>query len=242
MTSRNSERRSDRGDSQESTESDAMWIEDLPPREETGNPPSPPGRSRGIGWGWIFGVAAFVAIALVGMGAWGVHEMMQRELVRPIRTVFRDVSLMPNQSPRLAQPEQQIKLFYLVRGRALSPQTRELPRAAGAIERLHAIIEALRAPPDAGLIEGPLPPGTDVRGLYVLDGIVWLDLGETFRRPAEAGPLRERLTVYSLVNSLLLNNPQFQGVQFMIEGRPVQTAWGWLDLSSPLGPDLSMIH
>ena len=33
-----------------------------------------------------------------------------------------------------------------------------------------------------------------------------------------------------------------QGVRFMIEGETVETAWGWLDLSSPLAPDLSLVR
>ena len=81
-----------------------------------------------------------------------------------------------------------------------------------------------------------------MRGVYLLDGIIYLDLSQTFTRPEEPTPLGERLAIYSLVNSFMLNLQSLRGVQILIEGQIAQSAWGWLDISTPLGPDLSLIR
>jgi hypothetical protein len=92
-----------------------------------------------------------------------------------------------------------------------------------------------------------LPKGTSIRALYVVGNVLWLDMSPAFLKPDNPSPLMERLVVYSLVNSFLLNDPNpsqptVVGVCFMVDGKPIDSAWGWLDLSSPLGADLSLIR
>jgi hypothetical protein len=86
-----------------------------------------------------------------------------------------------------------------------------------------------------------LPGKTVIRAAYILDGIVWIDLSKDFQQPKNPSPLAERLTVYALVDTFLLNAPDLLGVRILVEGQPVSTAWGWLDLSAPLGINLSLI-
>ena len=134
-----------------------------------------------------------------------------------------------------------LQLYYIVRGEGLAPQTRQLRRPAQSVEHVYLIAREIQRPPETGLLRSPLPPGSHIRGLYLYEGIVWIDLDEPFLQPKDPSPQLERLVIYSLVNSFMLNDPTLQGVRFMIEGKPVETAWGWLDLSSPLGPDLSLL-
>ena len=48
------------------------------------------------------------------------------------------------------------------------------------------------------------------------------------------------MTVYSVVNSLTLNFPEIKGVQFLVEGKEIETIAGHLSLRQPISskPDL----
>ncbi|MCE5230346.1 GerMN domain-containing protein, partial [bacterium] len=107
--------------------------------------------------------------------------------------------------------------------------------------RIHQIARELGNPPGSGLMETPLLGGAP-RGLYLLSGIVYIDLNREFLQAPNQSPAMERLAIYSIVNSFMLNLPSLKGVQIMIDGQVVRSAWGWMDISSPLGPDLSLVR
>jgi len=46
--------------------------------------------------------------------------------------------------------------------------------------------------------------------------------------------------VYSVVDSLAVNFPQIRQVRIFVEGKPVDTLKGHLDLREPLEPDFSL--
>jgi hypothetical protein len=198
------------------------------------------GEGRGCSWFLIMGLA--LVLCVIGGVIWGVREIATRNMAKPLAQSFSDISLLP--APRI-EPEKgdmQIQIYYIIRGQALTADSRQIRKPATGIERMHLIAQQFTTPPKNGLLQSPLPEGTTIRGLYLVDGFVWLDLSAEFLNVKNPTPLQERLTIYALVNSFLLNDPTLKGVRIMIDGKPVSTAWGWLDLSSPLGPDLSLIH
>lgn len=126
---------------------------------------------------------------------------------------------------------------------------------SGLVSEVHEIFET-GAPGDrakqivADLIAGPtnelalraLPRGTDLRQIYVLDdGTAYVDFSEDFRAGASGGSTGELLTVYSIVDSVVLNVPEIKRVGILVNGRPIPTLNGHLDLSRPLRPDVSLI-
>lgn len=193
----------------------------------------------GLGWRpllWLSGLAVLAlacALLLRSVVAGGMADQWKR--------AFYDVSLLPTSGLQQTPPELQLQIYYIVGGQALAPQTRRLRKPAGGLERVYLVARELENPP-GGAFESPLPHGAKIRGLYILEGIVWVDLTGEFLNPALASPQSERLAIYSLVNSFMLNEPSLQGVRFMIDGRPVTSAWGYLDLSRPLGADLSLVR
>lgn len=198
------------------------------------------GQGRGCSWFLIMGLA--LVLCVIGGVIWGVREISSRNMAKPLAQSFNNISLLP--APRI-EPEKgnmQIQIYYIIRGQALAADSRQIRKPATGIERMHLIAQQFTTPPKSGLLQNPLPEGTTLRGLYLLDGIVWLDLSAEFLNVKNPTPLQERLSIYALVNSFLLNDPTLKGVRIMIDGKPVSTAWGWLDLSSPLGPDLSLIR
>ena len=102
----------------------------------------------------------------------------------------------------------------------------------------------------ADLISGPatdealraLPPGTRLRQVFVLDdGTAYVDFSSDLKQGIAGGSVEELLTVYSIVNSVILNIPEIRRVGILINGRPVDTLNGHLDLRRPLPPDSSII-
>jgi hypothetical protein len=216
---------------------DRYGEDDQPPEE--GRPYVRAGR--GCGWFVLLALSATLVLVL-GLG-FLINRISSQRLVQMIRQNFQEVSLTPTSaSVQPAQAERQLQIYYIVRGRALAPENRQLRNAATPAERIELISEEVSKPPATGFLQSPLPPGAIIRGKYVLGGVLWLDLSGDFLKAPNPTPLQERLAIYALVNSFMLNEPSLKGVQFMIDGKPVTTAWGWLDLSAPLGPDLALIR
>jgi spore germination protein GerM len=87
-----------------------------------------------------------------------------------------------------------------------------------------------------------VPPGTRLRQIYVLeDGTAYVDFSVDLRDGISGGSMEEILTVYSIVDSVALNVPEIQRVGILINGEPVESLNGHLDLRYPLSPDLSLI-
>lgn len=193
---------------------------------------------RGCSW-----LLVFVMLAILGVIAliyWGANRMIYTMIVKPSSVNYSMVSLLPTERIQIPSADLQLQIYYIAGGRALAPETRRLRKPATENERLRLITQELMQPPAGKLLENPLPGGTTIRGAYLLNNIAYVDLSIEFTKVDRPTPLRERLAIYALVNSIMLNNRSIQGVQIMIDGRPAATAWGWIDLTSPLGPDLAL--
>ncbi len=207
----------------------------------TGEPVPAAEQERG-GCGWMLLLAMIGVTALVGFGLWAAREIQQRNLAQPLLANFSGISALPTGSIRPAGPDAELKIYFIAREQFLAPQARMVPGGASDIERIHRIAHELESPPATGLLDSPLAGEVNIRGLYLLDRILYLDLTRDFQQRVAASPIQERLAVFSLVNSFMLNVQELGGVQLMIEGEMVPTAGGWLDLSTPLGQDLSLVR
>lgn len=103
----------------------------------------------------------------------------------------------------------------------------------------------------ADLISGPagegtlraLPPATRLRQAYVLrNGIAYLDFTADLKEDIGGGSMEEILAVYSIVNSIVVNIPGVRRVGILVNGRPLATLNGHLDLRRPLPADFSLIE
>lgn len=135
-----------------------------------------------------------------------------------------------------------IQVFYTTDGQTLTPYNLRPRRVMTPAQKDRlALRQLLKAEAIAGL-ESTIPEGTELRGFFRLQRTAYVDLSRDFVEAELRTPLREKLAVYSIVNSLALADPEIDGVQIMIEGKTVETAWGWLDCSTPLGANLSIIR
>jgi len=71
-------------------------------------------------------------------------------------------------------------------------------------------------------------------------GVAQINFDQAFLRDHPGGSSAEMMTVYAIVNSLTFNFPQIKQVQFLVEGKAIETIAGHLSLKQPVPsrPDL----
>jgi spore germination protein GerM len=138
-------------------------------------------------------------------------------------------------------------------------QLREVILYFGAPDGTHLVAESreLQDCPDEqqclqstlqGLINGPLGEGdpvlpvhTALRGISQDEqGLATVDFSADLVAGHPGGSMSELLTVYAVVDTLAVNFPYIRQVRFLVEGQPVETLKGHVDLRQPLAPDFSL--
>ncbi len=96
----------------------------------------------------------------------------------------------------------------------------------------------------AALIDGPvgdlvpiLPPRTRLLGVSEREGVATVDFNHALIRQHPGGSVSELLTAYGLINSLAENFPHIRQLRLLVEGEPVESLKGHVDLRQPLTPD-----
>ncbi len=124
----------------------------------------------------------------------------------------------------------------------LIAETRPLPGGKAPEDFGKAIVQALERGPQEGLIR-TIPAGTRVRALYLAQGgTAVVDLSESISENHPGGCKTEILTIYSLVNSLVLNIPEIESVKLLIGGREAMTLAGHVDLRFPFKANMLLIR
>ena len=117
----------------------------------------------------------------------------------------------------------------------LLPEERQVEERTDANSRARIILEELLSGPTDGL--PTIPEGTRVREVYFdSSGVAYVDFSRELRDNHGGGSAEELMTIDSVIHSLSRNLPQVQSVQFLIEGRPIATLTGHVDLTRPLYP------
>lgn len=124
----------------------------------------------------------------------------------------------------------------------LTAEERTLYHSDNPAEFAKIIIEAL--------IDGPrkefmrtIPAGTTIRALYVTrDGTAYVDISNTITDSHPGGIKSELFTIYSIVNSLILNIPEIDAVKILIGGRESMTLAGHIDLGFPFKANMLLIR
>jgi spore germination protein GerM len=104
------------------------------------------------------------------------------------------------------------------------------------------IIEALLKGPPEGFAR-TIPVGTSLRALYVTaEGICYVDLTDDIKEKHPGGVQSELLTIYSVVNSLILNVPEIKAVKILIGGNEATTLVGHIDLQNAIKANMLLIR
>jgi spore germination protein GerM len=124
----------------------------------------------------------------------------------------------------------------------LLSEERVITTAHTPIELGKRIMEALLQGPRTDLMQ-TIPAGTKLRAMFLTtNGTAYVDLTETVTEKHPGGCRSEIMTVYSIVNSLILNVPEIETVKILIGGRESITLAGHIDIRYPFKADMLLIR
>ena len=105
-----------------------------------------------------------------------------------------------------------------------------------------SIVEALIKGPQQGLSR-TIPAETAVRAVYLTpEGTCYLDLTSDIAEGHPGGITSELLSIYSIVNSLVLNVTEIEAVKILINGDESMTLAGHIDLQVPIKANMLLIR
>ena len=171
-------------------------------------------------------VAALMVVVL-GMGLYAWH-MRGRAAARPVAAAdTRPVA------PPAAGPTEQVTLFVAYDDvGVLRAQAARIPLPSVRQQRAEELLGALLAVYLDKNSPHPLPQGSDVRGVYLVDpGLAVIDMNAAFSDGHRSGVLSEELTIASLVQTLSANIPGILRVKILVEGKERETLAGHADLT-----------
>ena len=123
----------------------------------------------------------------------------------------------------------------------LVAEKKELVHSEDPIDLAKMIVE--------GLIKGPLelvrtlPPDTRLSALFIdSNNTAYVDFGDTLQERHPGGIRSEFFSVYSIVNSLVLNVPEITKVKILIAGREAQTLAGHIDIRFPFKANMLLVR
>lgn len=148
----------------------------------------------------------------------------------------------PSTAPSAAETRISVKLLFPSEAEpALVTEERGVTFSQELPRQLLLVLEELLRGSQAGHLS-PLPADAKVLAVFVTaEGLAYVDLSREAAVGLPGGSLDERLSVYSVVDTLAWNFPAVRRVQFLVDGKPAQTLAGHMDLSRPLLPDLTLI-
>lgn len=178
----------------------------------------------------------FLFLIIIGVGLFLAYQFRQE--------IFDSLKPLLEKKPekKTAVKEKKIVTLYFSEeeGEYLVGEKREIPKKESVEEEAkEAIIELIRGP--RGELIPTLPSQTELLGLQLDQrGLARVNFNRALTKNHPGGSSAEMMTVYSVVNSLTSNFPNIKRVQFLVEGKQVETIAGHLSLrqSVPPKPDL----
>ena len=136
-----------------------------------------------------------------------------------------------------------VHLYFANRkGRYLQAEQRKI-QAEDTGSAIEAIISALLEGPDNSELVSTIPAGSRLLHAFVTDdGTAYLDFNSELSRLHPGGVTAERLTLYAIVNSLVLNLDEVERVQLLFEGKPASTLSGHLDIRQAKTANLLIVR
>ncbi len=175
---------------------------------------------------FFIGVSVLLlAVFAMGLYAWHMRGRAAAVPVIPIDT-------RPVVAP-VAGPSERVILFVAYDDTGvLHAQTAYIPLPSVRQQRAEELLRALLALYLDKSSPHPLPQGSDVRSVYLVDpGLAVIDMNAAFADGHRSGVLSEELTIASLIQTLSANLPGIQRVKILVEGKERDTLAGHADLT-----------
>ena len=178
-----------------------------------------------------------VGLCIAAAGAWVMWARMRPQDTTEMQTTGGE-ALAP------ALPDKAVVHLYFAdpENTFLIAEERVLPGTSDPAALGKAIVNALIRGPETQLYR-TIPESTVLRALYVTsDGVAYVDLSRAVQQDHPGGSQMELLTVYAIVNTLVLNSNQIATVKLLIEGQEAETLAGHIHLHSPLKANMLLIR
>ncbi|MGB8986063.1 MAG: GerMN domain-containing protein [Candidatus Sulfotelmatobacter sp.] len=175
-----------------------------------------------------FFIALSVLLAAVlGMGIYAWH--MRGRAATPVASVDTRPVI-----PPVAGNTERVTLFVAYDDiGVLHAQSAQIPLPSVRQQRAEELLRALITVYLDKSSPHPLPPGSDIRSVYLVDpGLAVIDINAAFADGHRSGVLVEELTVASLIQTLSANIPGILKVKILVEGKQRDTLAGHADLSN----------
>ncbi|MBI5969772.1 MAG: GerMN domain-containing protein [Deltaproteobacteria bacterium] len=142
---------------------------------------------------------------------------------------------------RPAAEEKEIAVYFSsVDGLGLQAEKIRIKKGTVEEELNAALALLVKGPNEKGLGK-TLPDETKINGLKIKGHTVIVDFSPEISANHAGGSSGEIQTVYSIVNTVALNFPQFKDVQLLVDGKKAETLAGHIDITRPLSPDVKVI-
>jgi spore germination protein GerM len=151
------------------------------------------------------------------------------------------------QNTKITETQNSVKsvvhLYFADRNNSyLKAEDRDLLHSNHPVEFGKAIVEALIDGPRAELMR-TIPEGSKLKAFYITgDGTAYVDMSDEIKEGHPGGVKSELFTIYSIVDSLVLNIPEIEAVKFLINGKESMTLSGHIDLRFPFKANLLLIR
>jgi hypothetical protein len=174
----------------------------------------------------FFIAVSVLLLAVLGMSLYAWH--MRGRAATPVANLDTRPVV-----PPVAGPTEQVTLFVAYDDvGVLHAQYARIPLPSVRQQRAEELLRALLAIYLDKSSPHPLPPGSDVRSVYLVDpGLAVIDINAAFADGHRSGVLEEELTVASLIQTLSANLPGILRVKILVEGKERETLAGHADLS-----------
>ena len=127
-------------------------------------------------------------------------------------------------------------------GRYLTAEQRVVDRSTDAVTFGRQVLTELMAGPTQGA-SPTLPKDAALRAFYILgNGIAYVDFESGSFGSHPGGVAAEMLSIYSIVNSLVLNVEEIRTVRILIGGQETATLAGHVDMSHPFKADMLWVR
>lgn len=142
--------------------------------------------------------------------------------------------------PAPGEKKETVTLFFSdSQAQYLNPEDREITRNNNESLEEAVLKELIKGPERAGL-HRTIPQETRILSVSVANGVAEVNFSSEFRSRHWGGSAGETMTLYSVVNTLA-KLPGITSVQFMIDGKKMDSLAGHIEAVKPLKPDWKLV-
>ncbi len=122
----------------------------------------------------------------------------------------------------------------------LLPEEREVLVENGKSLAEVVVSELIKGPKKEGLTK-TIPESAKLLSLNVVDGVANVNFSKEIQTKHWGGSAGETMTIYSVTNSLAKLDG-IKKVQFLVEGKKVESLLGHMDISEPVEPSMDLVE